>query len=125
MVRHHGAIVHDVPRVSNIVAGDPLGSKPLLHGETNWDLLVEGVADVPEKFVTILEFDCVECSSHADVDAVDIIDGVNDVSLGLVLDERRQVAESLDLDHDVVNETISENIIREGLEHRWLWWWWC
>lgn len=97
----------------------------MLYGETNWDLLVEGVADVPVKFVAILEFDCVECSSHADVDAVDIIDGVNHVSLGLVLDERRQVAERLVLAHDVVNETISENIIREGLEHRWLWWWWC
>ena len=95
----------------------------MLHGETNWDLLVEGVADVPEKFVAFLEFDCVECSSHADVDAVDIIDGVNHVSLGLVLDERRQFVEILGFKYQAVNETISENIIRLGLEHRWLWWW--
>jgi hypothetical protein len=41
----------------------------------------------------------------------------------LVLDERRQFVESLGLTHHVENETISENIIRLGLEHRWLWWW--
>jgi hypothetical protein len=98
LVSQQCAIVHDVPRVNTITifVGDPLWSKPLLHGETNRDFLVIGVSDVPEKFVAILELDCVECSSHADVDTFDIIDWVNDVSLGLVLDERRQSVDILD-----------------------------
>jgi len=62
----------------------------LLNGVASWDVLVIGVANVPEKFVSVLELDSAECSSHADVDAANIIDWVNDVSLGLVLDEQRQ-----------------------------------
>lgn len=85
-----GVIVHDVPRVGDTCIGDPLRSKPLLNGVASWDVLVISVANVPEKFVSVLELDSAECSSHADVDAANIIDWVNDVSLGLVLDEQRQ-----------------------------------
>lgn len=118
MVSQQCAIVHDVPRVNTIVVGDPLWSKPLLHGETNRDFLVIGVLDVPEKFVAILELDCVECSSHADVDTFVIIVWVNDVSLGLVLDERRQSVDILDFLKQKWKVSARENIIRKGLEHR-------
>lgn len=37
------------------MVGEPLWSKPLLYGETNRDVLVVGVADVPEKSVPVLE----------------------------------------------------------------------
>jgi autonomous glycyl radical cofactor GrcA len=42
------------------LVGDPLRSKPLLDGETNRNVLVVGVANIPEKFVAVLELDSVE-----------------------------------------------------------------
>ena len=90
----------------------------MLDGETNRDVLVVGVADVPEKSVPVLELDSVECSSHANVDAAHIIDGVNDVSLRLILDEQRQVAAVRYLIIQVEDKAISENIVSEGLEYR-------
>jgi len=86
-----GVVVHDVPWVGDSLVGDPLRSKPLLNGEADWNVLVEGVANIPVKFISVLELDSAECSSHADVNSADIIDWVNDVSLGLVLNEQRQV----------------------------------
>jgi len=100
------------------LVGEPLWSKPLLDGETNRDVLVVGVADVPEKSVPVLELYSVECSSHANVNAAYIIDGVNDVSLGLVLDEQRQVAAVNYLIIQVVDKAVSEDIVSEGLEYR-------
>ncbi len=90
----------------------------MLNGEAEWKVLVEGVANIPVKFISILELDSVECSSHADVNSADIIDWVNDVSLGLVLTELSPAFAFFIIIYQIIKEKVLEYIVRLGLEYR-------